>query len=100
MSRIERREEAVKPIAPFESIAEEAEYWDSHSVVDEIDKGTLVGFHNARKRGSLTIRFTPEDIQRLREEANQRGIGPTTLVRMWALEHLSRRHARGHESTE
>src|SRR3989337_1129194 len=82
MARIERRKEAIKPIAPFESIEEEAEFWDSHSAVDEIDKGTLVGFHRARKTGSLTIRFQPEDIQDLREQANERGIGPTTLARM------------------
>jgi predicted DNA binding CopG/RHH family protein len=52
--------------------------------------GSLVGFHRSRKTGSLTIRFQPEDIQRIREEANQRGIGPTTLARMWILEHIRR----------
>ncbi len=89
MPKIERTEEEVlTPIPPFTSIEEEAEFWDSHSVVDEIDEGTLVGFHHARKRGSLTIRFRPEDIQRLREKANHLGIGPTTLARIWILEHL------------
>lgn len=94
MSRVERRKEAITPMPPFESVEEEAEFWDSHSVVDEVDKGTLVGFHHARKSGSLTIRFQPEDIQRLREEANQQGIGPTTLVRMWVLEHLRARQSK------
>lgn len=88
MTRVERRKESIKPITPFETVGEEAEFWDSHSVVDEIDKGTLVGFHRSRKTGSLTIRFEPEDIQRIREQANYRGIGPTTLARMWILEHL------------
>ena len=91
MTKIERRKEAVKPIPPFETIEEEAEFWDTHSAVDEIDEGTLVGFHRARKTGSLTVRFQPEDIQRLREEALQHGVGPTTLVRMWILEHLRHR---------
>ncbi len=91
MSKIELRKEAVKPIRPFESVQEEAEFWDTHSAVDEIDRGSLVGFHHARKTGSLTIRFQPEDIQRLREEANQQGIGPTTLVRMWVLDQLKKR---------
>ena len=90
MAKTERREEAITPIAPFESIEEEAQFWDSHSVVDEIDQGTLVGFHHARKTGSLTIRFEPEDIQQIREQALQQGIGPTTLVRMWVMEHLHR----------
>ena len=88
MTRIERRKETIKPIPPFETIEEEAEFWDSHSAVDEIDKGTVVGFQRSRKSGSLTIRFEPEDIQRIREQASERGVGPTTLARMWILEHL------------
>ncbi len=88
MARIERRKEAVKPIPPFETIEEEAEVWDTHSAVDEIDKGRLAGFHRSRKTDSLTIRFEPEDIQRIREEANHLEIGPTTLARMWILRHL------------
>ena len=94
MTRIERRKESVEPIPPFENIEEEAEFWDSHSAVDEIDKGTLVGFHRSRKTGSLTIRFQPADIQRIREEANQQGIGPTTLARIWILEHIRTGHGR------
>ena len=88
MTKVKREKEAIKPIPPFETIEEEAEFWDIHSAVDEIDKGNLVGFHHSRKTGSLTIRFQPEDIQHIREEANQLGIGPTTLARMWVLEHV------------
>lgn len=78
-----------KPIRPFNSIAEEAAFWETHSVVDEIDDGTLVGFHQANKTGILTVRFPQEDLQRLREEAFQKGIGPTTLIRMWIKERLA-----------
>ncbi len=88
MVKLKRSKEPTKPVPPFATIEEEAEFWDTHSVVDEIDEGTLVGFHRARKSGSLTIRFKPEDIQLLREKANHLGIGPTTLARMWILEHL------------
>ena len=88
MAKIEHQKQAVRPIPPFETIEDEAEFWDTHSAVDQIDKGTLVGFHRSRKSASLTIRFEPEDIQRIREEANQLGIGPTTLARMWVLEHV------------
>jgi predicted DNA binding CopG/RHH family protein len=93
MAKLERRNEPVPPVLPFETIEEEAEYWDTHSAVDEIDKGTLVGFHRARKTGSLTIRFPPDDLKRIREKASQLGIGPTTLARMWILEHL---HGQSH----
>ena len=36
----------------------------------------------------IPIRVTAEQWQALREEAERLGIGPTTLVRMWALEQL------------
>ena len=98
MTKVERRKEAIKPIPPFESIEEEAEFWDTHSVVDKIDKGTLVGFHYARKTGSLTIRFQPEDIQRIREKALQLGVGPTTLARRWILERLKELEKEGPSS--
>jgi predicted DNA binding CopG/RHH family protein len=94
MTKLEKRTQAVEPAVPFQTLAEEAEFWDSHSVIDEIDKGAVVGFRSARKTDSLTIRFEPDDISRIREEATQRGIGPTTLARMWVLEHLRGSHER------
>ena len=54
--------------------------------------------NRSRKSDSLTIRFEPEDIQRIREEANQVGIGPTTLARMWILNPL-RKGSKGHGPT-
>lgn len=88
MTKIEKRKKAVEPIPPFETIEEEAQFWDTHDAVDTIDKGTLVGFHHSRKTDTLTIRFEPDDIQRIREQALQLGIDPTTLAHMWILERL------------
>jgi hypothetical protein len=36
----------------------------------------------------LTIRLYPVTLEKLREEARATGMGPTTLVRMWVMEHL------------
>lgn len=89
MKKIQKVKKRIfKPIKPFKSIDEEANFWDSHSVVDEINDGTLVGFHQANKTHTITIRFEPKHLQVLREKAFQRGIGPTTLARMWILEQL------------
>lgn len=83
----------IKPIKPFKTLEEEANFWDTHSVLDEINEGTLVGFHQANKTSTLTVRFSPKDIQKLREKAFQRGIGPTTLARMWIREKLNKEYA-------
>ncbi len=80
----------IKPTKPFKSLEEEANFWDTHSVLDEINKGTLVGFHQANKTDTITIRFQPEHIQVLKEQAFQMGIGPTTLARMWIMEKLKK----------
>ncbi len=85
----QHKQGTIKPIPPFQTLEEEAHFWDTHSVVDEIDDGTVIGFHQANKTGTLTIRFDPRDLQHLREEALHRGIGPTTLVRMWVKERLA-----------
>jgi len=39
----------------------------------------------------LHIRLDPDSLTKLRETANRQGIGPTTLARMWILEHLRAR---------
>ncbi len=89
MTKIKKtRTGQLKPIPPFKTLEEEASFWDTHSVVDEIDKGTLVGFHQANKSGTITVRFHPRYLQTLKVRASKMGIGPTTLVRMWVMEKL------------
>ena len=78
----------IKPVKPFKSLDEEADFWDTHSVVDEIDDGTVVGFHQANKTNTITIRFQAEFLQELRNKAFKKGVGPTTLARMWIMEKL------------
>lgn len=79
----------IKPIKPFKTLEEEANFWDTHDAVEVFGKDIKVGFHRAPKTDTLTIRFESDDIERLREEAIHKGIGPTTLARMWIKERLS-----------
>jgi predicted DNA binding CopG/RHH family protein len=81
----------VQAIPEFASIEEEAEFWDKHDTTDFEDqfKPIKVRFAKNLTEG-ITIRFDPETLTKLREQAKKRGIGPTTLARMWILEHLQR----------
>lgn len=79
----------MKPIKPFKTLEEEANFWDTHDAVEVFGKDIKVGFHRAPKTDTLTIRFESDDIERLREEAIHKGIGPTTLARMWIKERLT-----------
>ena len=90
--KVKKGKSGIKPIPPFKTMEEETNFWDTHLVVDKIDEGTLVGFHQANKTDTITIRFQPEHLQVLREEAFQQGVGPTTLARMWILEKMKQHH--------
>jgi predicted DNA binding CopG/RHH family protein len=72
----------IKPIKPFKTLDEEAKFWETRDVIGSINEKTVVGFHRAAKPNTLTIRFSHEDIQKLQEEAEEQGIGPSTLARM------------------
>jgi 2-iminoacetate synthase ThiH len=39
----------------------------------------------------IPIRLSADKWEQIREEAHELGIGPTTLTRMWILEHLKQR---------
>lgn len=80
----------IKPRKPFKSLEEEANFWDTHDGVEVFGKDLKVGFHRANKTDTITIRFQPEHVQVLKEQASQMGIGPTTLARMWIMEKLQK----------
>ena len=80
---------AKSRIPEFNSIEEEAEFWDTHDTTDFEDEFTPVKVRFAKNLShGLTIRLDPKTLEQLREEAKAKGIGPTTLVRMWVMEHL------------
>ncbi len=82
-------------IPEFASRQEEAEFWDTHSFADYWDdfKPVKVRFAKNLSEG-ITIRLDPQTMQELRSQAKAKGIGPTTLIRMWVLEHLRPEQAR------
>ena len=79
----------IDTIPEFKNREEEAGFWDTHSVVDYWDKSKEVKVRVARNLSSgLTVRFDDRTLGRIRTEANNKGIGPTTLIRMWVMEKL------------
>jgi predicted DNA binding CopG/RHH family protein len=79
-------------IPDFKSREEEAQWWDTHDLADYWDEFRPVKVRFAKKLSNLSetlnIRLDPEDVVKLGQEAHKKGIGPTTLVRMWVREHL------------
>ena len=82
-------EKKREPIPEFRTIQEEAAFWDSHDLADYWDGFKPIEVHFAKNlSSSLNVRLDKESLQRLRAEAHVRGVGPSTLVRRWILEHL------------
>ena len=43
---------------------------------------------STNKSSNLTIRFDEQALEELRKRASEKGMGVTTLVRMWVLERM------------
>lgn len=87
--------EVKSRIPRFRTIAEEAEYWDTHSTTDFEDefqevKDVRFAVRRSPVDKALTVRVDKDTYARLAEEARRQGVGPGTLVRMWILQHLRR----------
>ena len=76
-------------IPEFSTREEEARFFETHSISDYLDefKPIKVRFAKNLSEG-LHVRFDSETLMKLRVEAKEKGIGPTTLVRLWVKEHL------------
>lgn len=76
-------------IPKFANLEEEARFWDTHDTTDFEDefKPVKVRFAKNLSQG-ITIRLDHGTLERLRTEAYAKGIGPTTLARMWLKERL------------
>ena len=91
MTRTEQQRHGKRKgrIPEFANREEEARFWDTHDFTDFQDelKPVRARFAMNLSQG-ITIRLDPETLSRLRSEARARGLGPTTLARMWILERL------------
>ena len=87
------REAREKPHAPeFSSIEEEAEFWQTHDSEDYYSEPVEeeIQFVPPRRTKAMAVRLEPETFAALEKRARALGVGPSTLTRMWILEHLQR----------
>jgi hypothetical protein len=78
-------------IPEFTSREEEAKWWETHPVSDYLDEFEIVDAKFAKNLSQgLTIRLDPETLAKVRSLARKKGIGATTLIRMWILEDLEK----------
>ena len=78
-------------IPRFRSLAEEAEFWDTHDSTEFEDEFKEVKIRVARPLVHvLAVRLDAKTIDQLAAVGRKKGVGPSTLARMWLLERLER----------
>lgn len=78
-------------IPTFQSIQEEAEFWDSHDFTefeDEFEEVTDVRFIRLAANGRLMLWLEPDEAAALNQRAADLGTYPARLALSWILEHL------------
>ncbi len=76
-------------IPEFANREEEAEWWDTHSIVDYLDEMVPVKLRFAKNLSSpIAVRLNESDRAKLSKIAAEQGIGASTLIRMWVRERL------------
>jgi len=81
----------VKKIPEFQSIAEEAQFWDTHEVTDYLSQMKEVKMKYdplAPKEKILTIRIQSALKKRLEEIARDYGVNLSTLLRIWCIDKI------------
>jgi len=77
-------------IPEFKSYQEEAEFWDTHDITELEDELELVEeevFVRPKKQ-VVSIRLERKMVEALKVLAARKGLGYSTLVRMWVMERL------------
>ena len=83
------KEAQPSPIPTFKTRREEREWFDTHDMADYQDEFHPVKVRFAKNLSEgITIRLDPDTLETIRSEAHEKGIGPTTLVRMLVMEHI------------
>src|SRR5258708_25261614 len=77
-------------IPHFKTREEEAQFWDTHSLADFADELKAVDVKVERPLGHiLGVRLDTKTIDALAAIGRKKGIGPSTLARIWIMERLS-----------
>jgi hypothetical protein len=88
----QRAERKTNQPPRFGNEQEAGDFWDTHSPEEfpGAFREVQVSFDKPLIKRGLTVKLSDQTLDELRERAKKQGIGPSTLARMWILEHLRR----------
>ena len=72
----------------FENREKEARFWEKHFDKEFADGKSSKATFAKNLSETLNIRLDPATITVVRNEAKEKGLGPTQLIRMWIMEKI------------
>lgn len=85
-----------KPIKPFKTLDEEADFWDTHDLSKLMDNPNTplsdLPLLEFVKEDVMTVRIQKSIKEKLKQTARKLGINTSTLARMWIMEKLQSSH--------
>lgn len=88
-----------KPIPPFTSYEEEAQFWDTHSVVKDWDEQTIAEAlreQEPEKTAVIHVKVTAKIKKRLAQKAKAQASTISALLRLWVSQKLAEADATSH----
>lgn len=76
-------------IPEFKNHEEEAAWFEAHMADAWEEAKPVKAQFTKNLSAGLNIRLDPRSLEQLRTVAHEKGVGPTTLARMWIKEHLN-----------
>ena len=80
----------LSKVPKFKTEDEEARFWQNHSPLefgDEFEEASDVHFPSPKRR-IIALRMNDQQVKSIKHLSEKRGIGFSTLIRMWVLEKL------------
>ena len=87
MRRSSKKREPIPP--HFQSLAEAAEFWDSHDLTDYWDLTREASFEVDIQRRVFLTALEPELAKKLTECAHKQGVSTETLINVWLTEKVT-----------
>lgn len=86
-----RRSNKKRELLPhhFQSVAEVAEFWDSHDLTDYWDQTREADFEVDIQRRVFLTAPEPKVAKKLTEYARQQGVSTETLINLWLTEQMT-----------
>jgi hypothetical protein len=83
------KQQTKRTIPELKTREDVANFWDTHSAADYKDGLEPVSLTPAKQlTRTMNVRFDEQEMEKLRQVAEHKGVGPSTLARMWIKERL------------